>query len=133
MPKGQTMPKHILLIDDDRDVCKIKKAQLELGGSFKVTIANDPGKGLKLAKTKAPDLILLDVMMPGKDGFEVLAELKSDIRTTSIPVIMHTGVDEDEAKLHAAELYGEAYVAKTADSSSLVSAVNAVLARRPKA
>ena len=99
---------HILLIDDDRDVCKIKKAQLELGGSFKVTIANDPGKGLKLAKTKAPDLILLDVMMPGKDGFEVLAELKSDIRTTSIPVIMHTGVDEDEAKLHAAELYGGA-------------------------
>ena len=98
------------MIDDDRDVCKIKKAQLELDGSFKVTIANDPGKGLKLAKTKAPDLILLDVMMPGKDGFEVLAELKSDIRTTSIPVIMHTGVDEDRSKLHAAELYGEAYV-----------------------
>ncbi len=123
---------HILLIDDDRDICKIKKAQLELGGNFKVSVVNDPHNGLKFAKKKPPDLILLDVMMPGKDGFELLEELKSDIETASIPVIMHTGVDEDEAKLRAAELYGEAYVNKTADSATLVAAIHAVLARRPK-
>ncbi len=122
---------HILLIDDDRDICRIKKAQLELGGNFKVSVVNDPRKGLKFAKTKSPDLILLDVMMPGKDGFELLEELKSDIDTASIPVIMHTGVDENEAKLRAAELYGEAYVTKTADSATLVAAIQAVLARRP--
>jgi DNA-binding response OmpR family regulator len=123
---------HILLIDDDCDICRIKKAQLELGGSFTVNVVNDPRKGLRLAKTKAPDLILLDVMMPDKDRFELLEELKSDIETASIPVIMHTGADEDEAKLRAAELYGEAYVTKTADSATLVAAIHAVLARRPK-
>ena len=90
------MPPKILIIDDDHEICAIKKAQLELDGAFQVTVANEPDKGLKLARSKQPDLILLDIVMPGKDGFEVLNELKNDIQTTAIPVIMHTGVDDDQ-------------------------------------
>ena len=88
------MPFHILIIDDDSEICKVKKAQLELDGAFTVTATIDPVKGLKLAKSKKPDLILLDITMPDKDGFEVLQKLKSDVHTASIPVIIHTGVDE---------------------------------------
>jgi len=126
------MPSHVLIIDDDRDICMVKKAQLELDGAFKVTVATEPRKGLKLARSKQPDLILLDIMMPGKDGFEVLKELKNDIETTSIPVVMHTGVDENESRQRAVELYNEDYVLKTADRATLVAAIAKVLARRTK-
>jgi DNA-binding response OmpR family regulator len=126
------MPSHVLIIDDDRDICMVKKAQLELDGAFKVTVATEPRKGLKLARSKQPDLILLDIMMPGKDGFEVLKELKNDIETTSIPVIMHTGVDEFESRQRAVELYNEDYVLKTADRATLVAVITKALARRTK-
>ncbi|RPJ10292.1 MAG: response regulator [Deltaproteobacteria bacterium] len=126
------MPSHVLIIDDDRDICMVKKAQLELDGAFKVTVATEPRKGLKLARSKQPDLILLDIMMPGKDGFEVLKELKNDIETTSIPVIMHTGVDENESRQRAVELYNEDYVLKTADRATLVAVITKALARRTK-
>jgi DNA-binding response OmpR family regulator len=126
------MPSHVLIIDDDRDICMVKKAQLELDGAFKVTVATEPRKGLKLARSKQPDLILLDIMMPGKDGFEVLKELKNDIETTSIPVVMHTGVDENESRQRAVELYNEDYVLKTADRATLVAVITKALARRTK-
>ena len=132
MAKNYIMPAHILIIDDDRDICTIKKAQLELDGGFKVTVATDPRKGLKLARRKQPDLILLDIIMPGKDGLEVLSELKNDIKTAAIPVIMHTGVDETGSRECAVELYGEDYVLKTADRATLIAAIDKVLARRSK-
>jgi DNA-binding response OmpR family regulator len=126
------MPPKILIIDDDREICAIKKAQLELDGDFQVTVANEPDNGLKLARSKKPDLILLDIVMPGKDGFEVLNELKNDIQTTAIPVIMHTGVDDDQSKLRAAESYNEGYVLKTADRATLISTIRNVLSRHPR-
>lgn len=124
------MPRHILIVDDDRELCALKKAQLERDGEFTVTVVNDPRQALKAARRKRPDLILLDIMMPGKDGFEVLAELKSDIDTAAIPVIMHSGVEEEESRLRAAELYNEDYVLKSADRETLVASIRRVLARR---
>lgn len=121
---------HILIVDDDRELCAVKKAQLELDGEFTVTVTNDPRQALKAARKKQPDLILLDIMMPGKDGFEVLSELKSDFETAAIPVIMHTGVEEEESRLRAAELYNEDYVLKSADRETLIAAIRRVLARR---
>jgi len=122
--------RHILIVDDDRELCAVKKAQLELDGEFTVTVTNDPRQALKAARKKKPDLILLDIMMPGKDGFEVLAELKSDLETAAIPVIMHTGVEEEESRLRAAELYNEDYVLKSADRETLIAAIRRVLGRR---
>jgi len=122
--------RHILIVDDDRELCAVKKAQIELDGEFTVTVTNDPRQALKAARKKKPDLILLDIMMPGKDGFEVLAELKSDLETAAIPVIMHTGVEEEESRLRAAELYNEDYVLKSADRETLIAAIRRVLGRR---
>ena len=124
------MARHILIVDDDRELCAVKKAQLELDGEFTVTVTNDHRQALKAARKKKPDLILLDIMMPGKDGFEVLAELKSDLETAAIPVIMHTGVEEEESRLRAAELYNEDYVLKSADRETLIAAIRRVLGRR---
>jgi DNA-binding response OmpR family regulator len=126
------MPPHILIIDDDREICEVRKAQLELDRAFRVTVTSEPDKAVKLARSTKPDLILLDIVMPGKDGFEVLNELKNDIRTTAIPVIMHTGVDDDQSKLRAAESYNEGYVLKTADRAALVDTILKVLSRRAK-
>ena len=80
----------VLVVDDDKVVRKVLKYRLKLYG-FKVYLAEDGPTGLKLARQNKPELILLDWMMPGMDGLEVLSELKHDKRTEHIPVFMLTG------------------------------------------
>ena len=80
----------VLVVDDDEVVRMVLKYKLKLCG-FKVYLAEDGPTGLKLARQKRPKLILLDWMMPGTDGLEVLSELKHDRRTEHIPVFMLTG------------------------------------------
>ena len=80
----------VLVVEDDEVVRKALKRSLKLYG-FKVNLAEDGPTGLKLARQNKPELILLDWMMPGMDGLEVLSELKHDKRTEHIPVFMLTG------------------------------------------
>lgn len=82
-------PTTILVVEDEERIRTVLKYNLELDG-FKVYLAQDGQAGLELAGTKRPDLILLDWMMPGLDGLQVLSELKNDERTRSIPVFMLT-------------------------------------------
>ena len=70
--------------------------------------------------------------MADKTGFEVLEILKSDLAAAAIPAVMFAGVDEDAAKLRAAEEHSESCGTKTADSSHLIATIRAVLSRRPK-
>jgi len=79
----------ILVIEDEEYIRKVLKYNLELDG-FEVYLAEDGLTGLELAREKRPDLILLDWMMPGLDGLQVLSELKHDERTKGIPVFMLT-------------------------------------------
>ena len=79
----------LLLIDDDGQFLELVEYSLRLAG-FKVLMATDGRKGLKLARKKRPDVILLDVPMPEMDGLEVLSELKHDKKTVGIPVFMLT-------------------------------------------
>ncbi len=79
----------ILVIEDEEHIRTILSYNLELDG-FKVHLAENGIKGLEIARAKMPDLILLDWMMPGLDGLQVLSELKQDERTKSIPVFMLT-------------------------------------------
>jgi len=80
----------VLVVDDDEIVRKVLKYDLKLDG-FKVYLAEDGPTGIKLAQENRPELILLDWMMPGMDGLEVLSELRHDERTEDIPVFMLTG------------------------------------------
>lgn len=83
----------ILLIEDDSFLAGMYATKLKLEG-FKVLLAASGEKGLVLAKKEAPDLILLDIVLPGIDGFAVLQELKKAEGTKKIPVIMLTNLSE---------------------------------------
>jgi DNA-binding response OmpR family regulator len=84
-------------------------------------------KGLKAAVKEKPVLILLDIMMPGMDGFEVLKRLKKSEKTMRIPVIMLTARNEDESKIEAAGLYCENYIVKPVEIRVLNSKIHKIL------
>ena len=86
--------KKILIVDDEPDAIDIVEAMLSELDQVTTLSANDGNSGLAKAKVSSPDLIILDVQMPGKDGFGVFAELRKEESTKGIPVIMLTGVAE---------------------------------------
>ena len=85
--------KKILLIDDDVDFAEATKLILE-SKSYNVSLAYDGQEGLKKVKTEKPHLIILDVMMPGIDGYEVCSKLKADPKYGHIPILLLTAVGE---------------------------------------
>jgi len=93
----------ILIIDDEEDFSFFLSRNLERLHIYEIITANNGKVGLKKAKQYNPDLIFLDIMMPGIDGLEVLKILKADKKTASIPVIMLTGRAEEEFKAKAGE------------------------------
>jgi DNA-binding response OmpR family regulator len=121
--------KRILIIDDENDFCFFTKKNLESLGNFKVYCARDGNEGLRLARTRKPDLILLDIIMPGRNGFGVLQKLKEDEKTASIPVIIFSVKEDEQSKLKAAELYSEDYIVKPIQSEVLSSKIEEVLSR----
>ncbi|MBI4457539.1 response regulator [Candidatus Uhrbacteria bacterium] len=94
MPE-KAVGKKVLIVDDDAFLSGIYATKLEIDG-FQVVSARDGEEGLKAAATELPDLILLDVLMPKLDGFEVLKRLKADPATKPIPVIMLTNLGQKE-------------------------------------
>lgn len=88
----------ILLVDDEADIRKIAKLSLEAVGKHQTVMAENAPEGIALAIAEQPDLILMDVMMPGMDGPTALAQLRADARTQHIPLIFMT------AKVQRAEV-----------------------------
>lgn len=86
-----TEKKRILVVDDEPDFAAIVRENLEREG-FEVEIAHDGAEGIKKVQSNPPDAIVLDVMMPVKDGYTVCAELKKDERYSGIPILMLTAV-----------------------------------------
>jgi len=119
----------IVIIDDEIDFCKIVKMNLEESDDFAVEIAKDGRAGINLAKKTKPDLILLDVRMPGMDGFQVLKKLKNDNETLAIPVVMLSAMGDDFSKGKASELYGEEYITKPIDIQMLKAKIKEILVR----
>lgn len=122
--------KKILMIDDEADLCKLVKMNLEAAGEFTVETVPDGREGIKLAKKIKPDLIILDVMMPGINGIETLGILKRDKDTIAIPVVMLSIKQDETTKFEAAQLYDEDYLSKPIDAPSLKAKIEQVLARR---
>ena len=88
------MPKKILAVDDERHIVRLVEVNLQRAG-YQVVTAYDGREALEKVKAEEPDLIVLDVMMPYMDGFEVLKNLKADPVTAEIPVIMLTAKAQD--------------------------------------
>ncbi|MBN1866600.1 response regulator [Candidatus Sumerlaeota bacterium] len=119
-------PKRILAVDDESDVLLVIKAGLENEG-FQVQTASNGADALELARDELPDLIVLDVMMPKMNGFEVLRELKNSEETALIPVVMLTGLS-DSQKIRQAILSGtDYYVVKPFDFDDLVMKIRTAL------
>ncbi len=120
------MAKRVLSVDDEVDVQLILKTALQSEG-FEVETAGNGPDALAIAKENPPDLVLLDVMMPGMSGFEVLRELKADDATSTIPVIMLTGVSERSKIQEALSSGTEFYIIKPFDFDDLMNKVNEAL------
>jgi len=117
--------KRILVVDDESRMIGFIRMNLELEG-YQVLEANDGIKALEMVRTQLPDLVLLDVMMPGLDGFETLRMLRE---FSNVPVIMLTAKGEEEDKVRGLELGADDYVTKPFGSRELSSRVRAVLRR----
>lgn len=89
----QEKNKKILFVEDEERIRKLIESELEEGG-FEVLSAMDGEVGLKILKEEKPDLVILDLILPKKDGFEFLDEMNRDIETKNIPVIVLTNLEE---------------------------------------
>lgn len=123
--------KKILMIDDDEDFLEGTKIALE-SNNFEVKTALSGEEGLKKLKEDKPDLIILDIMMPKKSGFEVCKELKKNVEYNKIPVIMLTALSQKIGETNIAvseglELEAEDYIDKPVDVKELVKRVNDLL------
>lgn len=121
----------ILAIDDEEDFTFFLKHNLERI-KYQIITASGGEEGIKLAKKHKPDLILLDLMMPHIDGFEVSKRLKEDPQTSSIPVVMLTAKDDEEARKKAESLKDEDYIIKPIEVEDLRSRIEEVLKKSGK-
>ena len=119
----------ILVIDDDNDVLALIKLTLAREG-FQVSCLSQGSACLRSAKENSPDLILLDLMLPEKDGFEILKELKSDPGTREIPSIILSARSETEDIVRALEMGADDYIIKPFNKSILIARARSVLRRR---
>jgi DNA-binding response OmpR family regulator len=121
-----SMAQRILVVDDEVDVTLILRTALESEG-FEVETAGNGPDALALALEDPPDLILLDIMMPGMSGFEVLRKLKAEDATSAVPVIMLTGVSERKKIQEALTGGTDYYIIKPFDFPDLLDKVRAAL------
>ena len=119
------MMNKILIIEDEEAIAELEKDYLEIS-DFEVTIENDGEKGLKTALSEEFDLIILDLMLPGIDGYQVCREIRT---TSSVPIIMLSAKGEVFDKVLGLELGADDYMEKPFDTKELVARVKAVLRR----
>ncbi len=115
----------LLVIEDDRDLVRILKGYLEQAG-YRVLAAYDGRLGLQMALEEAPDLVILDLMLPGMDGFEICRELR---RRSEVPILMLTARVEETDRVLGLELGADDYVTKPFSPREVVARVRAILRR----
>ncbi len=122
------MKEKILIVEDEKDIIKMLRYNLEKEG-FKVIDASDGEDAQDLALRQHPDLILLDLMLPGMDGLEVCKALKKESKTCSIPIIMLTAKSQESDKVVGLELGADDYITKPFSPRELIARIKAVLRR----
>lgn len=124
--------KKVLLIDDEPEVVETVKFLLGLK-NFEVVDARDGVEGLTKAKEEKPDLILLDIMLPNINGYEVCANLKRDPETSDIPVLFMTARDDTDSVIRAHRAGANDYIVKPFSTTVLFNKINKHLAARKSA
>ncbi|MEI6787170.1 MAG: response regulator transcription factor [bacterium] len=123
-------PKHILIVEDEDDVLELERYNLTREG-FSVAAVSRGEDTFKAVTQKRPDLILLDLMLPGMNGLEVCRKLKADFSTADIPIIMVTAKGEESDIIVGLELGADDYVNKPFSIKVLISRIHVALRRQP--
>ena len=117
---------HILVIDDDHEVQQLLILMLEHEG-YQVSVAADGFQGLKIAKNQRPDLVLLDLMLPGIDGFEVCSRLRKEPATATVPVLIVSAKSQQTDRAAGAKVGANGYLTKPYQRKELIAQVRAFL------
>jgi DNA-binding response OmpR family regulator len=127
--QGENGKPLVLVADDDPDILALVRFRLESGG-YDVVAANDGEEALRLAVVRAPDLAVLDVMMPKLDGYEVTTRLRQNEGTRTMPVILLTARVQEADIARGFEVGADDYVKKPFSPQELGARVQAILGRR---
>ena len=122
------MAQRILVVDDDKEIVRLMHAYLEQAG-YQALVAYDGETALHILRRESPDLVLLDLMLPDRDGWDVTRIVRGDPGLASTPIIMLTARVEDQDKILGLELGADDYVAKPFNPREVVARVRAVLRR----
>jgi PleD family two-component response regulator len=126
---AQVPQPHVLLVEDQERAARGLQELLALEG-FRVTCAADGPSGLDLAKASQVDAIVLDVLLPGMDGFDVCRALRRHASTSNVPVVMLTGLDDTPSKLHGFDTGADDYLVKPVPARELAARLRKLIARR---
>src|SRR6056297_1691882 len=125
------MTKSILIVEDETDIMKLIDWHLQSEGYLTFN-APEGAKGLDIAEKKNPDLIVLDLILPGMDGLEVCKSLKRNSKTQHIPVVMLTARGEEVDRIVGLELGADDYIVKPFSPRELILRIRAILRRHEK-
>ncbi|MFC1514410.1 response regulator [Candidatus Omnitrophota bacterium] len=120
----------VLIVDDEKVFCQMVKLNLEETGQYQVRAETSGIEAFAAVKEFVPDVILLDISMPDINGIDVLAELKRDEVTKSIPVIMVTGKHDQFDRRKTLELGAYEYITKPLDSYMIVRQIENILSKK---
>ncbi len=123
-------PPRVLIVDDNPQILELLEAYLEPLAA-EVAVAADGEAALEAIRQQRPDLVLLDIMMPRRSGFEVCRTLKDDKLTRAIPIIMVTALNEVGDMERATEFGADDYISKPVNKIELLGKVQKLLERRP--
>lgn len=118
----------ILVVDDD-ELARIEISRCVEQQGYSVSLAEDGAQALSMLRSQTFDLVLLDLLMPGVDGFEVLRQMKADATLREVPVIVVTAVDDPESAAKCADMGVSDHLTKPVDPKLLAERANAILTK----
>jgi CheY-like chemotaxis protein len=121
----------LLIVDDEVDLRKVIEKRLKMAG-YDVLLAGDGRSGIEIAAREKPDLIIMDVMMPGMSGFEATETLRSRLETAVIPIVMLTAKQDKESELRGIKAGADDYLTKPFDKEKLLARIDMLLRRRAR-
>ncbi|RJO63266.1 MAG: DNA-binding response regulator [Myxococcales bacterium] len=125
------MPKNILVVDDEEDILELVRYNLTKEG-YSVAVCASGEEAIAAAKSNLPDLIVLDLMLPGVDGFEVCKQLRAYPKTAHLPIVMLTAKGEDADIVLGLELGADDYITKPFSPRVLVARIRSILRRNER-
>src|SRR5258708_2794610 len=122
------MAQRILVVDDDKQLVRLVQSYLEQAG-MTTYVAYDGEEAMRMIRTERPDLVVLDLMLPKRDGWEITRTLRGDERLAMIPILILTARMDDSDKILGLELGGDDYLTKPFNPLEVMSRVRAILRR----